>query len=121
LDAFGDDIKFGGTVTQIDPASTEVQDVVYYKVTVTLDDTTQSIKPGMTANVVFSTDKRENVLSIPSRAVRSNSAKYVKVLVNAKTGETKDVTVTLGLKADDGKVEILSGLNENDEIILGIK
>ncbi|MBI5729327.1 MAG: HlyD family efflux transporter periplasmic adaptor subunit, partial [Candidatus Magasanikbacteria bacterium] len=39
LDAFGEDTKLTGTITAIDPSSTEVEDVVYYTVTVSLADT----------------------------------------------------------------------------------
>lgn len=118
LDAFGDDVKFGGKVLSIDPASTEVQDVVYYRVKVALDDSDKEIKPGMTANVTVSTAAAENVLFIPIRAVRNNSSKYVKVLVG---DQPKDVNVTLGLRADDGFVEITSGLKEGDVVILSVK
>ena len=118
LDAFGDDTKFGGKVMSIDPASTDIQDVVYYKVKVSLDETDKPIKTGMTANVTVATEKRVGVLFIPSRAVRTNSEKYIKLLV----GKTvKDVPVTLGLKADDGKVEVTAGLNEGDVVIVGTK
>ncbi len=118
LDAFGDDVKFSGKVASIEPASTEIQDVVYYKVKMTLDDTDKAIKSGMTANVTVSTASRENALYIPSRSVRTNDEKYVRVLVG---DEVKDTPVKLGLKADDGKIEVLSGLQEGDEVIIGAK
>ena len=118
LDAFGDDVKFFGQVMSIDPASTELQDVVYYKIKVTIDPTDQPIKAGMTANVTVNTSQRENTLFIPLRAVRTNNIKYVRVL---KAGQAKEVPVKLGLKADDGRVEIVEGLNEGDEVIIGTK
>lgn len=118
LDAFGDDIKFGGTVLSIDPASTEIQDVVYYKVKMAINDTAEPIKPGMTANVTVATDSRENVLYIPSRAVRTNGEKYVKVLTGK---EVKDVPIKIDLKADDAKVEVIEGLNEGDLVVVGTK
>lgn len=118
LDAFGDDVKFNGKIMSIEPASTEVQDVVYYKVTISLDNTDQPVKPGMTANVTITTASRENALFIPLRAVRTNGGKYVRILVNGK--ETKRM-VELGLKGDDGKVEILGGLQEGEEIIVSVR
>lgn len=118
LDAFGEDVKFSGQVVSIDPASTELQDVVYYKIKVTIDPTEAPVKAGMTANVTVNTNQRENVLFIPSRAVRANGAKYARVL---KGGQVSDVPVKLGLKADDGKVEILEGLNEGDEVVVSVK
>jgi len=121
LDALGSDTKFTGSVLTIDPASTDIQDVVYYKVKVGItDNNAELFKPGMTADVLIKTDSRDSVLNIPYRAVlsRSNSdEKYVRVLNNEKIEEK---TVQLGLKADDGKIEILSGLNEGEAVVLKI-
>lgn len=119
LDAFGEDIKFSGKVFNIDPGATNVQDVVYYRVKISLDDSDKPIKPGMTANVSILTDKRENTLFIPSRAVITDGAeKQVKILQNNQAVTT---TVKLGIKGDDGKVEITEGLSAGQEIILGAK
>jgi HlyD family secretion protein len=116
LDAFGEDTKFKGKVISIDPGSTEIQDVVYYKVTVSLEDS-DKVKPGMTANVAVKTNEKNNVLIIPFRSIRTRSdgTKYVKVLEN---GNSTEKNVTLGLRGDEGKVEITSGLKEGDLVIL---
>jgi len=118
LDAFGDDVKFDGLVLTIEPASTEIQDVVYYKVKVGINNTTLPIKPGMTANITVTTDTRENVLYIPSRAVRANGDKKVRVLVN---NELQEIVVNTGLRADGGFVEITEGLKEGDAVVLSVK
>lgn len=122
LDALGNDIKFAGSVLSIDPASTDIQDVVYYKVKVGIsDNNAESFKSGMTADVLIKTESKDSVLYIPSRAVLSRSdsdEKYVRVLKNE---EIEERTVQLGLKADDSKVEILSGLSEGEEIVLKTK
>jgi RND family efflux transporter MFP subunit len=120
FDALGTDTKFSGTVMSIEPASTNIQDVIYYNVKVAIsdDDNTVRLKSGMTADVLIATDSRQNVLNIPLRAVltrTSTGQKYVRVLVNNAVVE-KDVT--LGLKADDGLVEILSGLQAGEIIVL---
>lgn len=117
LDAYGDEAKFKGVVTQIEKGQTVIQDVVYYNVTVSLEgDSQRQILNGMTANVVFATEQKDNVLYIPQRAVRTNSGKYVKVL---KNGQLKDVEVKLGLKGDGGMVEIIEGLQEGQEVVIG--
>lgn len=119
LDALGSDTKFEGKILTIDPASTEIQDVVYYKVKVAINENGDTaIKPGMTADVLIKTDTRENVLFISSRAILTKTdtdEKYVRVL---KNGKVEERVIKLGLKADDGKVEVLSGLSEGEEIIL---
>ncbi len=120
LDAFGDEVKFVGKILNIEPGSTEVQDVVYYKVTVSLDDSGKPVKPGMTANVSISAAQKDNALSIPLRSVktRSDGSKYVRILQNNKLVEK---IVTLGLKANEGKVEVLAGLDVGDEVIVAVK
>ncbi len=119
LDAYGSDVKFSGQVSSIDPGATEIQDVVYYQVKIRLDDTERELKPGMTANVVIGTEERIDALYIPFRAVRAKDGeRYVKVLEN---GTEKDMLVTLGLRGDNGLVEIRSGLSEGNDVITGTK
>ena len=118
LDAYGDDIKFNGKVTEIEKGETVIQDVVYYKVTITLDPTEQAIKPGMTANVKIVTAQKEDALSVPSRALIGNGHKTARVLEN---GELKEIPVETGLKADGGLIEIISGLEDGQEIVVSVK
>lgn len=120
LDAFGPDVKFTGAVATIDPASTLIQDVVYYKVRVRLDDTKQPVKPGMTANVSVATAKKEGVVFIPARTIRTrdDGSRYVRVLVDFSE-EERDVV--LGLRGNEGKTEITSGLSTGDKVIVSKK
>lgn len=120
LDAFGDDVKFSGKVLAMELSSTEIQDVVYYRLTVTVDSTDKEIKSGMTANVSLATDNRNrtDVLVIPERAVKTDVNNKVQILEN---GQVKDMIVQLGMRADDGRVEVLTGLIEGQDVILGIK
>ncbi|MBI4992977.1 MAG: efflux RND transporter periplasmic adaptor subunit, partial [Candidatus Magasanikbacteria bacterium] len=116
LDAFGDDVIFRATVVEVEKGETVIQDVVYYTVTLTLtDDPAREILNGMTANVVFNTETKENVLFIPQRAVLiKDGVRRVRVLEN---GEIKEVSVKLGLRGDGGLVEILEGLSDGSEVI----
>jgi hypothetical protein len=119
LNALGNDTKFEGVVLSVDPSSTNIQDVVYYKVKVGIkDDRDDLFKPGMSADVTIETDTRTDVVFLPSRTILTDSEtdeKYVRVLVNE---EIEKRVVTVGLKADDSEVEILSGINENEEVVL---
>ena len=116
LDAYSDDIKFQGRVILIYPAETVIQDVVYYKVKVEMDDSTYEIKTGMTANCDILTASRENVLTTPYRALQEKDGrKFVRVLEGNKVIE-KDVVV--GLKGDEGEIEVISGLEEGEKVII---
>lgn len=119
LDAFGNDQIFSGTVIFIDPASTVISEVIYYKVTVGFNTEDNRIKSGMTANLTILTDSKDNVLVVPSRAVSARGdERFVMVLENNKPVEK---IVTVGLKGDDGLWEISSGLNTGEKVILSTK
>ncbi|MFH1662237.1 MAG: efflux RND transporter periplasmic adaptor subunit [Candidatus Falkowbacteria bacterium] len=124
LDAFGDDIKFLGKVNFIEPAETVIQDVIYYKVKIIfnefINDSLNDVKSGMTANTIITTAQKENVLMIPSRAVvdKNGSGKIVRILVNS---EINEAPVNLGLRGDEGMVEVLSGIKEGDLVVTSIK
>lgn len=117
LDSFGEDLKFAGKVIFIEPAETEIQDVVYYKVDVLFDEAVAGVKSGMTANVIIVTDKKEGALSVSSRAIidKNGSGKFVKIL--GADGNPIEKKVEIGLRGDEGVVEILSGLVEGEDVI----
>ena len=123
LDAFGSDHLFSGTVSFIQPAQTIIKDVVYYETTVIFDKDSWSdqIKPGMTANITAITAEKDNVLYIPQRAVKIKETvlgevanKYVDILIN---GQAQERPVTIGLRGDNGLVEVLAGLSAGDKVI----
>jgi len=123
LDAFSADDKFKGAITTINPAQTEIQDVIYYRVTVTFIDEQpeavkelmEKIKPGMTANVTVKTAEVNDVLIIPLRAVKEEAARrFVQILEN---NQPRSIDITTGLKGDDGLVEVKSGLSVGQEVI----
>jgi len=124
LDAFGNDQIFTGTVSFVDPAQTIIQDVIYYRTTVSFDSDSRNeqIKPGMTADVTVTTAQKDDVLYIPQRAVKLREAtlgevpeKYVEVLVAGN--QVVEKTVEIGLRGDDGLVEIISGLTAGDKVV----
>ncbi len=119
LDALSSDQKLYGTVYDIDPAETVIQDVTYYKTKIAFEipnELEESIKPGMTTNVIIKTKEKENVLLIPSRAIidKNGDGQFVRILEN---NIPKEVQIKTGIYGDDGMVEIISGLQENDQII----
>ncbi|MEK7653382.1 MAG: efflux RND transporter periplasmic adaptor subunit [Patescibacteria group bacterium] len=124
LDAFGSDHPFAGTISFIEPAQTVIQDVVYYKTTVSFnkDSLNDQVKSGMSADVTITTAQKENVLYIPQRAVKLRETvlgevpeKFVEILISENKTEEKKVAV--GLRADNGLVELISGLNEGDKVV----
>jgi HlyD family secretion protein len=119
LDAYGEDVVFMGNVTEIEQGETIIQDVVYYSVTVSLEDSEEyQVLNGMTANIIFSTDEKQDILFIPQRAVKTgDDGKFVRILENE---EAKEMPVKIGLRGDSGLVEILEGVSEGQDIVLKI-
>jgi macrolide-specific efflux system membrane fusion protein len=116
LDAFGDDVKFTGKVISENPDQTKVSDAIYYKAYVTIDPAGRDIKPGMTSNLIIKTGNRENVLVVPTRSIRERDGKrYVRILESV---QAKEITVELGLRGDEGRAEVVSGLNEGQIVIV---
>lgn len=121
LDALGPDKHFLGKVLTINPSSTIVSGVVNYKVKGSLDNI-EKIKPGMTANMTILVAKKDNVLAVPSTSViNKNDKNYVRVIEDKKKKSFREIEVQTGLRGDGGLVEIISGLNEGQEIVTYIK
>lgn len=130
LDSFGEETIFHGQVYFIEPAQTVIQDVVYYKVKISFSDSQEvknltearqiPIKAGMTANTTITTDQRDNVIKIPSRAIveKDDGAKVVRLLKNK---QLQEVPATIGLRGDEGMVEVLSGIQAGDQVVTFIK
>jgi len=119
LDAFPEE-EFSGKVVEIDPAETVIAGVIYYKIKASLETEDERIKPGMTANLTVIIDSKENVLTIPQRAViEKNGKKFTKILKDKDI--FKEIEVQTGLRGSSGIIEILAGLKEGDKIITSIK
>jgi HlyD family secretion protein len=118
FDAFPANVKFEANIFKIEPASTVIQDVVYYKVKLKLDNVDERIKPGMSCDVDIKTAEKKNAIAIPLRAVKTEGdKKYVEVLKDEKNNITEKVYVSTGLEGDDGIVEITSGLSGGEKVI----
>lgn len=88
--------------------------VIYYSVTLDVDDPEGLLMPAMTARVEIETANKDNALAVPLSALKTdNSGSYV-VLVNPD-GSTENRYVETGIYSDDF-VEITSGLAEGDKI-----
>ncbi len=69
VDAFPDDV-FNGSVTQVRQEATTESNVVTYEVVISAPNDDLKLKPGLTANVTIYTLEKNNVLAVPSKALR---------------------------------------------------
>ena len=117
FDAYGDDVSFEGSVSSVDPAETLVDNVPTYKVKVSLNSSDDRIKSGLTANIYIETISKTNVILLPSKAIKSESQKkYVDVLRDNGDRERKQISI--GIRGDTGEVEVVSGLEVGEKIII---
>lgn len=130
VDAYPDDV-FYGTVRQVRLGSTNSssstsststsETVVTYEVVITADNPDLKLKPRLTANVTIFTSERNQVLAVPSRALRFNPVEeFTKNYVVTNCDSEHKVWVLSGNKLTATPVEI--GLNDGSytEIISGL-
>jgi HlyD family secretion protein len=116
LDAYGRDVVFQAKVVAVDPSAIIIEGVATYKVTLQFLQEDERVRSGMTSNINIISDRRKNALAISQRSlIRKNGDKLVRVL---KGKEISEVLVETGLRGSDGNIEILSGLQEGDVVVI---
>jgi HlyD family secretion protein len=108
-------LTFSGKVTRIAAQAVVVQNVTQYQVVVEISNPQQALRLGMTIDAEFVVTNRENVLVVPSEAVRGRDAKVV-ILVE---GETLTPVVVETGAGDGRQVEIVRGLRAGQTVYLG--
>jgi HlyD family secretion protein len=127
---------FEGAVSQVRQSPQNLQNVVTYDVVVSVDNSDLTLKPGMTAANRIIIDQRDDVLRVPSQALRyapvsASGTATRRSGTSAKTGQAPEarvwvlrdgkpvrVAVTAGLD-DDTYTEIVKGeLKADDEVII---
>ncbi|MBP2636648.1 MAG: efflux transporter, family, subunit [Firmicutes bacterium] len=102
--------------TSSSSSSSSSNSVVYYYVTLSVEDPEKLLKTEMTARVNIKIDEKDNALLIPLAALKTTtSGQYV--MVQRDDGKTENIPVETGLTSND-KVEIISGLQDNDRLII---
>jgi HlyD family secretion protein len=124
------DLIILGEVIEVDSIGTVSSGVVNYTIKISLDTQDERIKPGMTISTTIIIEKKENVFLLPSSAIKNkNENNYVEVFndslllndgrSNTISGKNKpeQKIIQIGI-SDDTKTEIISGLNEEDVIVI---
>lgn len=123
-----EDLTLTGEVAAIDTIGTVAQGVVSYELKIVFDSQDERIKSGMTANAAIQTDTKQDVLVVPSSAVKTqNGVSYVQVFdpplsntggVRGVASEVapQQVEVVVGI-SDDTNVEIVSGIEEGQQVV----
>ena len=121
IDAVAEE-DFTGHVSDISPGPMQgaSSGIVAYEVTIDLDSDDSRLLPGMTADATVETDRLENVLVVPNRAVSIDRGSGEPVAYVEKVDETGNpvrTEIELGLR-DESVSQILDGLEEGDQIVI---
>jgi HlyD family secretion protein len=118
------DAELSSEITAIAPRSNAGSNgVVSYDVHLNLPETDLPVLIGMTANADLLTANRENVLLVPNAAIhpdRVNGTYSVNVVHTDAGGNVETLPVVVAVGSRDGQyTQIVSGLVEGDEVLLG--
>jgi RND family efflux transporter MFP subunit len=104
---------FTGTIATISPAADSLSST--FPISIEISNSEHKLKPGMFAEAKLVLETKEGVLVLPKQAViDSGDKKYVYVVKDNKAIQTE---ITTGIE-DDERVEIVSGLQAGDMIVL---
>jgi len=123
--------KFSGTVKQVRLNPTIQENVVTYNVVAMVDNDDGTLLPGMTANINFVVNQKENVLRVPNAALRyqpkdiestenSKQTKSANQSVVYLLPENRPVPVNVSIGITDGNfTEIVNGeIKAGDKVII---
>ncbi len=109
------DYRLDGKVIAIAPAGTSQQGVVSYLVSVGITNPDRTLPAGMSASLSIVTSRKDNVLLVPNRAIRSQgNSKTVQVVSQGKP-EVRSVQTGA---SNDQMTEIASGLQQGDQVVI---
>ncbi len=130
VDAFPDE-PIRGTVTEVGSSALErltaAEESKDFKVVITLEDPPENLKPGLSASADIITARKDNVLAIPisALALREKEGESTTIEPEQEEGvyvvQESRVRFTPVQKGIMGelKIEIISGLEEGQEVVVG--
>lgn len=118
IDALDSELALPAKVVSVNRAETIVDGVPVYEARLVFDNKNATIASGMTADVVITTSKKDEVLSLPARAVsyRTDGTPFV-ITLPAK-GKQLEKEVVLGLRSTDGYFEIKAGVVAGEQVLV---
>ncbi len=112
-----DGLTIDGTVSTVDLVGTVSQGVVNYNVEIAHDTQDERVKSGMSVSASIIVDKKENVLTVPNSAIKTQlRTNYVELYAGASTTPPIQRKVQIGV-TNDTLTEIISGINAGDRIV----
>lgn len=105
-----------GTVEKMDALGTITQGVVNYDVTIGLDTIDPRLRSGMSVSAKIITDVKQNVITVPNSALKTEGNKTFIEVLNESTKQPERRTIEIGA-ANTTDTEIVSGISVGDNVI----
>ncbi|MFI5605833.1 efflux RND transporter periplasmic adaptor subunit [Amycolatopsis sp. NPDC051903] len=109
------DSPIQATVSKVDLTPTSSGSVVSYGAQLALTNPPTGLRPGQSASVVITVAEADNVLSVPAAAVTTTGT--TNVVTVQQNGQNVPRQVEIGVRGES-TVEIKSGLDEGDSVVL---
>ncbi len=113
-------VEYTGTVTKVsdsaEDTSTNIGTETAVPIEISVDNPDGILKPGYTLDLEITVVDKQDVLAVSSSAVMTDAKEGVQYVYIVEGGVISRREVTTG-ETNDTQIEIVSGLNEGDEII----
>jgi HlyD family secretion protein len=117
LDALPDTI-ITGTVSRVALTPVRIGQLVTYTVRVTLDETTEPIRVGMTATATIVVNELLDIVTVPNRFIRIDRAtQQAYVTIQRDDGAFEEIPIELGVRNETDS-QIISGLEAGQKVVL---
>lgn len=118
IDAFKGQ-KFSGIVTQVANSAKSTgylsEQITSFEVNILLSDDTSRLRPGMSATIAITTEKKDNIITIPLKCINSNGCIFV---VRDDGSTVEERRVITGIQ-DINNIEIIDGLSMEEMVVSG--
>lgn len=118
IDAFKGQ-KFSGIVTQVANSAKSTgylsEQITSFEVNILLSDDTSRLRPGMSATIAITTEKKDNIITIPLKCINSNGCIFV---VRDDGSTVEERRVVTGIQ-DINNIEIIDGLSMEEMVVSG--
>ena len=118
IDAFKGQ-KFSGIVTQVANSAKSTgylsEQITSFEVNILLSDDTSRLRPGMSATIAITTEKKDNIITIPLKCINSNGCIFV---VRDDGSTVEERRVVTGIQ-DIDNIEIIDGLSMEEIVVSG--
>lgn len=109
--------QYSGEVVEVGVVGTDIQGVVYFPVTIEINDADMDILPGMTATVDIVINKMDEALLVPNQAIRLLDGTHIVYVMDA-SGELVAVEITLGASSATFSEVVEGDLSEGELVVL---